>query len=96
MASRIDQGRTIAALRAVWSSIDALVDGLADEQWRAPTPLPAWDVQANVAHVLGTEAFLLGERPSAAIDADALDHVRNPIGSMNENWVASMAGRTRR
>ncbi len=93
MASKIDQARTIEALRAVWASIDDLVSGLTPDEWRLPTPLPAWDVQANVAHILGTEAFLLGAQPDASIDADSLDHVRNPIGAMNEAWVASYAHR---
>ena len=93
MSAPVSRDRTVAALREVWQSIDALVTGLSDDEWRLATPLPAWDVQANVAHIMGTEAFLLGEQPTAQIDADALDHVRNPIGAMNEGWVASWADR---
>ncbi len=91
MASQIDQQRTIAGLRAVWSSVDELVSDLTPDQWRSPTPLPGWDVQANVAHMMGTEAFLLGAQPEISIDATARDHVRNQIGAMNEGWVASCA-----
>lgn len=91
MASKIPKGRTVEALRSVWASIDDLVSELTEEQWALPSPLPGWDVAANVAHIVGTESFLLGERPS--IQAVAADHVRNPIGEMNEHWVASLADR---
>jgi uncharacterized protein (TIGR03083 family) len=87
----IPQQRTIDGLREVWASIDELVAGLSDEQWRIETPLPAWDVQANVAHVIGTERFLRGEEPGTEIDVDGLGHVRNPIGAMNEAWIAIYA-----
>ncbi len=93
MASRIPKQRTVDALRAVWASIDELLSGLSEEQWRTPSPLPGWDVQANVAHMIGTESFLLGEQPSVQADADGRDHVRNPIGEMNEHWIASYADR---
>ena len=93
MASQIPQDRTVAALRAVWSSLDELVAGLSDEEWRFPSPLPGWNVQANVAHIIGTESFLLGDQPTVQADGEALDHVHNPIGELNEHWIASFADR---
>lgn len=93
MASQIPKDRTIEALRAVWASIDELAGGLADHEWRLASPLPGWDVQANIAHIVGTESFLLGEQPPIQADAGSLDHVRNPIGEMNEHWIASLADR---
>lgn len=92
-ASQIGQDRIIGALRAVWSSLDELLGDLAPDEWRRPSPLPGWDVQANVAHIMGTEAFLLGAQPDVTVDADSLEHVHNPIGAMNEGWVASYADR---
>lgn len=88
---RAPRDRTIAALRAVWASIGELIADLDDRDWRRPSPLPAWDVQANVAHILGTEALLLGEQPPPSIEAEAHEHIHNPIGAMNEAWVAALA-----
>lgn len=92
-ASDIPKDRTVDALRSVWGSLDSLLDTLDGDQWKLPTPLPGWNVQANVVHVFGTEAFLLGQQPDRTIDPAALEHVHNPIGEMNENWVASYAER---
>lgn len=89
MPSQIPKERTIAGLREVWASIDGLAAGLAAAEWRSASPLPGWDVQANIVHMLGTEVFLLGRQPTASAPVDALEHVRNPIGEMNEHWVAS-------
>jgi uncharacterized protein (TIGR03083 family) len=88
MASLIPKDRTVAALDEVWSSITELLVSLDDAQWSLPSPLPGWDVQDNVAHIVGTEAMLLGiENPDIEIDRDDLPHVRNDIGVFNELWV---------
>jgi uncharacterized protein (TIGR03083 family) len=84
---------TIDALADVWSSTRELLTTLDDHQWTAPSPLPGWDVAANVAHVIGTEAMLLGiDSPSITVDRVDRAHVRNDIGSFNEAWVLDMAG----
>ncbi|MCV7408329.1 hypothetical protein AWC05_04735 [Mycobacterium florentinum] len=92
MAARVvtvlDKSDVLNGLFAVWDSIDALLAGLPEAQWRAATPLPGWDVQGVVSHVIGTESFLSGiAAPEPDIDVKALDHVRNDIGAMNECWV---------
>ena len=88
MASLIPKDRTVAALDEVWSSITELLVGLDDAQWSSSSPLPGWDVQDNVAHIVGTEAMLLGiDTPEIEIDRDALPHVQNDIGVFNEVWV---------
>lgn len=88
MTSIVPQDRTIAALAEVWASIADLLVGLDDEQWSLPSPLPGWDVQDNVAHMVGTEAMLLGvANPDVHVDRAALPHVRNDIGVFNEVWV---------
>jgi uncharacterized protein (TIGR03083 family) len=47
-------------------------------------------VQDNVAHIIGTERMLAGEQPEAeADDAAPPAHVRNDIGKVNEQWIAS-------
>ena len=92
--SEIPKDRTIDALAAVWASIRELVATLDDEQWKSPSPLPGWDVQANMAHMIGTEAMLLGEpTPEVDLDRDAAGHIRNDIGAFNEVWVVALADR---
>lgn len=76
-----------------WAAIDALLSSLTPEEWGRPTPLPGWDVQATVAHIIGTEAMLAGEEmPTVATDVKALSHVRNDIAATNEVWVESLRG----
>jgi uncharacterized protein (TIGR03083 family) len=92
--TEIPKDRTINALASVWSSIRDLLETLTDDEWALPSPLPGWDVQANVAHIIGTEAMLLGEpSPEENIDRDAATHVRNDIGAFNEVWVQALAAR---
>jgi uncharacterized protein (TIGR03083 family) len=88
----VDRHRTIDALDAVWSSIEALAVGLDPGSWTTPTALPGWDVQATVAHIVGTEMMLLGEpTPVADVDRGPGSHVRNDIGGFNEVWVQALA-----
>lgn len=83
---------TIDALAAVWSSLRTLIDDLDDADWTAMSPLPGWDVRANVAHIIGTEAMLLGiDTPPVDVDTKTVPHVLNDIGSFNEAWVIEMS-----
>jgi len=89
----LDKSDVLSGLFAVWDSIDALLDGLPDSAWQAPTPLPAWNVQAVVSHIIGTESFLAGiSPPEPDVDVKELDHVRNDIGALNECWVRHLSG----
>jgi uncharacterized protein (TIGR03083 family) len=91
MASMIPKDRTVEGLRQVWASLEALVADLPENAWARPTPLAGWDVQDNVAHIVGTEQMLLGApAPTIEIDREVLAHVRNDIGTFNEVWVESM------
>jgi uncharacterized protein (TIGR03083 family) len=84
----LDKSEVLNGLFAVWDDIDALLAGMPETEWLATSPLPGWDVQGLVAHVIGTESFLEGiAPPEPDIDVKALDHVRNDIGAMNECWV---------
>ncbi len=93
MPTHVDQRRATDAIVAEFVSIDKLIAGLDRDDWHKPTALTGWDVQANVAHIIGTEAMLLGE-PAPAVDVDvaSLTHVRNDVGSFNEAWVVALAG----
>ena len=91
MASIVPKDRTVAALGEVWASLAGLLAGLSDDQWQLDTPLPGWSVQDNVAHIVGTEAMLLGEQaPDVDVDRSEGSHVRNDIGAFNEAWVQAM------
>ena len=93
--TEIPKDRTINALASVWTSLRELLVTLTDDEWRLPSPLPGWDVQANVAHIIGTEAMLLGEpNPEIDIDRDGAGHIRNDIGAFNEVWVQALADKT--
>ncbi len=91
--TKLDKSEVLAGLFAVWDDLGALLDGLPDTQWQAVSPLPGWDVQALVAHMIGTESFLSGvASPEPDCDLKALEHVRNDIGAMNECWVRHLSG----
>ena len=51
----LDKTDVLSGLFAVWDDLDALLDGLSEEQWKAATPLPGWCVQSVVSHIIGTE-----------------------------------------
>src|SRR5690606_27434094 len=93
MPSNIPKDRTVAALGEVWTSLEALLGSLSDDEWLVPSPLPGWSVQDNVSHIVGTEAMLAGQPgPDIEIDRAASAHVRNDIGEVNEKWVDSLRG----
>ncbi|MDQ1434137.1 MAG: hypothetical protein QOF59_953 [Actinomycetota bacterium] len=84
----------VLRLDEVWRDIAELCDGLTPDQWNAPTECPGWAVFDNVAHMIGTERMLAGERPTAGDDSEELHapHVKNDIGKANETWIASYRG----
>jgi uncharacterized protein (TIGR03083 family) len=89
----LDKSDVLHGLFGVWDSIDALLDGLPETRWHVATPLPAWDVQAVVSHIIGTESFLEGLSPPVPdVDVKEFGHVRNDIGAMNECWVRALSG----
>lgn len=89
----LDKPDVLAGLFAAWDSIDALLACQPQGGWQALTPLPGWNVQAVVSHIIGTESFLQGiAPPQPDIDVKSLEHVRNDIGAMNECWVRQLSG----
>jgi uncharacterized protein (TIGR03083 family) len=77
---------TIDALEQCWQSLASVIGSLSEAQWKAPTDLPGWSVQDNLAHLVGTERMLQG-LPGTAHRASPHEHVRNPIGEMNEHEI---------
>lgn len=89
----LDKDTVLEGLFASWDDIDRLIGTLPEESWTAATPLPGWCVVDVVAHIVGTESMLQGV-PTPEADVSGLDHVRNPIGEMNECWIRSLRGET--
>lgn len=81
------KARTVRTLVDEWASIDQLLADIPAGQWAAPTSLPGWSVQDVVAHMVGTELSLTGEKPPADDSVRELPHVHNAIGATNERWV---------
>lgn len=91
----LDRDDVLDGLFASWDDIDRLMTDVPDVAWRTPTALPGWCVHDVVAHVIGTEEMLLGTAtPETDVDVSTLEHVRNPIGAMNECWVRHLDGET--
>jgi len=78
----------IEALDDTWSAIDRLVRPLANEGYDAPTACPGWSVRDVVSHLLGFEVLLQGS-PVPQFDGPWPEYVRNPIGEINEAFVAA-------
>jgi uncharacterized protein (TIGR03083 family) len=92
MPTSVPKGPTIAALHDVWARLDALLAALDAADWKRPTCLPGWNVQAVAAHLIGTESMLLGVgAPELTVSEATHPHVRNDIGSFNEAWVEALA-----
>ncbi|MFR9753475.1 maleylpyruvate isomerase family mycothiol-dependent enzyme [Nocardia sp. 004] len=93
MTETMDRTAQISLLSEQWDRIEALVSTLDEAHWRTPSPLPGWTVFDIVAHIIGTESWLLGDRPPAhdptkvKTDVRTLPHVRNETAVLNEIWV---------
>jgi uncharacterized protein (TIGR03083 family) len=84
----LDKSDVLSGLFGTWDTLDQLLTGLSEQQWRTPTPLPGWCVHNVVAHIIGTESVLQGlNAPDTDTDVSTLDHVRNDVGIANERWV---------
>lgn len=91
----LDKNDVLDGLFTSWDDIDRLMTDVPDDGWRLPTSLPGWCVHDVVAHVIGTEEMLRGTgTPESDVDVSTLEHVRNPIGAMNECWVQHLSGGT--
>ena len=78
----------IDALDQTWTSIDRVVRPQLGESYDAATPCPGWSVRDVLSHLLGFEVMLHG---GAVPDyrGEWPSYVRNPIGEINEAFVAA-------
>jgi uncharacterized protein (TIGR03083 family) len=82
---------TIDRLAECYNSVSELGAALTEEQWKRPSQLPAWTVQDNLSHLVGTERAMQGLTSTTHRAAD-LSHVKNPIGEANEHEVDARRG----
>ncbi|GGK56183.1 maleylpyruvate isomerase family mycothiol-dependent enzyme [Nocardia camponoti] len=91
--TELDREQLTDLLAQQWEIMGALVKDLDEAAWRRPSPLPGWTLFDVVAHVIGTESWLLGETPPQhdplrpKTDVRTLPHVRNEVAVLNEIWV---------
>jgi uncharacterized protein (TIGR03083 family) len=80
----------IDRLEEVWTDIALLGASCNDKQWGLPTDCPGWSIKDNVAHMIGTERMLMGQKPD--VDPEPRpEFVRNDIGNANQHWVDEYA-----
>ena len=79
----------VAQLEHVWRSVSFFGAGLTEAQWKAPTEVPGWTVQDNLAHLSALERRILGRPEPDHRIPDVLDHVKNEFGHANEIFVDS-------
>lgn len=77
----------VPVLAGQWARLRWLAAELDDGQWAAPSVLPGWSNADIVAHIIGTESMLAGREVTAPDGLAGREHVRNPIGELNERWV---------
>jgi uncharacterized protein (TIGR03084 family) len=67
MSDRPPLSEVAGDLRAEQDALDAIVAGLADEQWRLATPSPGWSVADQIGHL----TYFDGAAVTAIVDPDA-------------------------
>ncbi|MBS2936170.1 maleylpyruvate isomerase family mycothiol-dependent enzyme [Nocardioides sp. J2M5] len=86
---------SMSGLVAVWwkavDSFTRLLEHVGEEQWRAPTDLPGWDVHAVAAHTAHLEALLAG-RPHDDVEVGEVAHARGAMGRFTEQGVVARHG----
>jgi uncharacterized protein (TIGR03083 family) len=82
----------VGVLAEEWSAVASLCSQLDGREWELPTECPGWTVRDVLSHLVGTERSLLGEPPPGP-PVEGPAHVKNPVGAMNEAWVAERRGR---
>ncbi len=95
MGKSLDKADIVADLDEVWSRLLEVGEEIAESKWSNATSCPGWSIKDNFAHVIGTELSLLG---MATPNSDQIDRsiVKNPIGEMNQQWIESMRGWSKR
>src|SRR5215471_15370249 len=76
----------VAKQEHVWDSIATLCTPFTEREWKTSTDCPGWSVQDQIAHIVGTESWLLGQPVPDHTPKD-MRHVKNELGQWIEPWV---------
>lgn len=79
----------IETLFMEWDALGELVDQIDEHQWLQPSKLPHWSNFDILAHIIGTERFLLGESPVEQVLPEGRQYA-NEIAKLNDQWVATL------
>jgi uncharacterized protein (TIGR03083 family) len=82
----MEHRETLRKMYATWESITDLCATLNESDWKTQTLCPGWSVQDNLSHLIGVERMLAG-LPATEHRAHDSEHVKNPIGQLNEHEV---------
>ncbi|MGH9020052.1 MAG: maleylpyruvate isomerase N-terminal domain-containing protein, partial [Acidimicrobiales bacterium] len=77
----------IDTLGETWDDLDRYVAARPESDYDRPTACPGWAVRDLVGHLLGLTRVVLGE-PVPAYPGPWPDYVHNPMGEVNESFVA--------
>lgn len=79
-----DLSQLVDDLRAESDELDALVAGLADDRWAAPTPAAGWTIAHQIGHLLWTDRGALVSVTDSDGFADVIKQaLDDPIGFVN-------------
>ena len=78
----------VEGLEETWAATSRILRGLSPGQLDASTSCPGWTVRDIVSHLIGFERMIQGE-PVPPAPEGVGDHVKNPIGELNELFVAA-------
>lgn len=74
-------------LKEAAEGFGAVADGIADDQWRCPTPNPDWDVRALVVHLADEALWAPPLLAGRTVDEVAPEIPEDPLGDF---WTASL------
>jgi uncharacterized protein (TIGR03083 family) len=86
--------RYIEAWEQTIRSTEQVCAALSDQDWTLPTQCPGWSIQDVVAHLIGVERTMLGDRPLASDPVPDPPYVRNELGRYMEQAVQARRGHT--
>ena len=86
---------SLHGLDLCWSSLQALLDELSDDQWSTQSLCPDWDVAGVVMHLIAVEEMLLGRPPSEFAERLPFDEVAGFTDAMSKLTHSELAEKFR-
>jgi uncharacterized protein (TIGR03083 family) len=82
----------VDALEKTWAAIERTVAPCTERDYERATPCPGWTVRDVLSHLAGFER-MLDDEPVPVHAGEYPPYVRNPIGEINEAFVAQWRAR---